>query len=512
MTKIKLVFKYALKDIFRQRVRSFLGIFGVTISVGLLAIVLFLSDTISIAFVDYLSVDAGNQDMVLTIRHYNGEPENRSDYFDFTPIIETIEETTSEIEKFIPRMEVSGKVNASGTHVQESTMISGINFSLEEGYGFGAFTVPGENQELGLTELPLYHCAIYYGFNEIIKYSVNDIIEVAMSMTHGNQTLLKTVNLTVDYIFDFNLKWPADYRTDNLIVVDINTTYNIFGYDEFKGKCKKLIMTLTTEKNYYDVRNLAGSDYAVKSVAATIQLTLGLSEYDIDLPKLEILGYSEFVSMALTIIFVFVAIIAMLISGILINGILKTSVEERIREFGIFRTLGAHKTYNLAIVLVQGLTLCGLGSLIGILGAYYLTLFIILPYASSVIAGGLAVGTVNLAFNPELISFIISASIGLSVGLVVSISPAKQSSRTVGTARSTRPLSRGWRTRAGSRWKPRACAYSRNASVIRGANGSAYVMIAVVLSGMRTLKIPPKKSHAASHASIARAVVSSNVG
>jgi hypothetical protein len=43
-------------------------------------------------------------------------------------------------------------------------------------------------------------------------------------------------------------------------------------------------------------------------------------------------------------------------------------------------------------------------------------------------------------------------------------------------------------------WKPRACAYSRNAGVIRGANGSAWVMIADVLSGMRTLNIPPKNA------------------
>ena len=369
-------------------------------------------------------MEAGNQDFVLTIRHYNGEPDNRSDYFDFSPIIETIEETTSEIEKYIPRMEVSGSLNVSGTEIRKIATISGINFSLEDQYNFGAFTKPNKNSLLGLNELPSNHCAIYHGFNDAILYSVNDTIEIEMSMTHGNQTLVKTVNLTIDYIFDFNLKWPALYRTENLIVVDINTTYNIFGYDEFKGKCKKLIMTLRTDKNYYDVRDLSGSENAVKSIAADIQLTLGLSEFSIFLPKLLILGFSEFISMALTIIFVFVAIIAMLISGILINGILKTSVEERIREFGIFRTLGAHKTYNLAIVLVQGLMLCSLGSLFGILGAYTLTRFLILPFASNVISGGVAVGSVNLAFNPELISFIISASIGISVGLLVSISPA----------------------------------------------------------------------------------------
>jgi len=42
--------------------------------------------------------------------------------------------------------------------------------------------------------------------------------------------------------------------------------------------------------------------------------------------------------------------------------------------------------------------------------------------------------------------------------------------------------------------------------VIRGASGSGSMMIALVLSGMRTVNMPPKNSHAASQASIARAV------
>ena len=424
MTKIKLVFKYAFRDIIKQRVRSILGLFGLIMSVGLLAIVLFLSDTISVAFVDYLSVDAGNQDIVVTIYHSNGEPVNRSDYFEFQPVIQTIEGVSDDIDKYIPRMEVTGKVNMSGTEYVKTATISGINISLENEYGFGTFTVPEENVLLGLNSLPMNHCAIYYGFNKDIDYEIDDSIEVVMSMTHGNQTLERTVNLTVDYIFDFNLKWPAEYRSDNLIVVDINTTYTIFGYDEFKGKCKKLILTFKPGLNYYDARNLQGSEMLVKASASRIQLALGINLYDLELPKLEILGYSEFLGMALTIIFVFVAIIAMLISGILISGILKTSVEERIREFGIFRTLGAYKSYNLSIVLVQGISLCGIGSAIGIGLAYVATEYILIPVVISIVSGDIALGISTVVFAPQLISFIIPLAMGLSIGLIVSISPA----------------------------------------------------------------------------------------
>ena len=83
MANTILALKYAFKDLGRQKIRTVLGIVGVTISVGLLAIVLFLSDSIAVTFVDYLSVDAGDQDIVVTVRHYNGEPDNRSSYFEF---------------------------------------------------------------------------------------------------------------------------------------------------------------------------------------------------------------------------------------------------------------------------------------------------------------------------------------------------------------------------------------------------------------------------------------------
>jgi cell division protein FtsX len=78
MSNIKIVFKYAFKDLRKQKVRTIVGIFGVMISVGLLAIVLFLSDSIAITYIDYMAIDAGNADMKISVRHYQNEPKERS--------------------------------------------------------------------------------------------------------------------------------------------------------------------------------------------------------------------------------------------------------------------------------------------------------------------------------------------------------------------------------------------------------------------------------------------------
>ena len=430
MTHFKLVLKYAFLDLKKQKIRSLLAIIGMLISIGLLTVVLFLNDSISSSYVDYLTIEAGNQDAIISIRHYTGEPENRSSYFEFEPLINTIKNTTNVIDSFIPRMVLSGTLKVSkGFNTTELTdedewcVISAINLTFEKEIGFGSFVNPDTNRVMNLDELPINHCAIYYGFNDIIRYSENDIVEINMRLMHGNITYMVTKNLTIDAIFDFNLKWPNEYRDRHLIVVDINTIYEYFGGEEFNGRCSELILTLKESNSIYDIRNLEGTKVKVKNIASNIQLAIGIREYNIDLPKLRVLGNAEFVTILIVIVFIFVSIIAMLISGVLINGVLKTSVEERIREFGIFRTLGANKRHNLAIVLMQGFLLCNLGAISGIITANLVTRFIIIPFANRVIAESM-IGFTKLSFSFSLWSILISYIMGIGVGMIVSIAPA----------------------------------------------------------------------------------------
>ncbi|MGV9173136.1 MAG: FtsX-like permease family protein, partial [Promethearchaeia archaeon] len=430
MTNIKLIFKYAFNDLRRQKVRTILGVLGTAISIGLLAVVLFVSDSVSVSFVDYLAMDAGNQDMSVSVRHYNGEPANRSSYFKYNPIINQVEDATDQIKNYIPRMQIGGHVNISTgfntqeiSNTQEYTTISGINFSLENSINFGYFIEPDSDKELKMDGLDTYHCAIYTGFNDVIKYSEEENITVSMAVTHGETLYNKTKDLVIDQIFDYEMKWPASYKGRNLIVVDVDTLYEIFGREEFQGRSNKLIMTFENSEEIYDARDIEETEEEVKKIASDVQLKLGLEEYNVDLPKLEILGYSEFLTMGITIIFIFVSIITMLIAGILINGILKTSVEERIREFGVFRTLGAHKKFNLAVVLVEGFLLCNFGTILGIVGAFFGTQGLLIPAANNVLLGDI-IGEDTIVFSFNFISVIIAYAMGISVGLLVSISPA----------------------------------------------------------------------------------------
>ena len=73
---IRTVLSYSFKDLGRQRLRTILGVFGVSISITLLTVVMFLSDSISVTFIDYLTTDVGDQDLTISVWHYDTEPQN----------------------------------------------------------------------------------------------------------------------------------------------------------------------------------------------------------------------------------------------------------------------------------------------------------------------------------------------------------------------------------------------------------------------------------------------------
>jgi len=78
----------------------------------------------------------------------------------------------------------------------------------------------------------------------------------------------------------------------------------------------------------------------------------------------------------------------------------------------------------LVIVLTQGLLLCNFGTILGIILAQLATEFVVLPIAGALVAQSIPGLAGNITFSTTVWSILISYLIGLSVGIVVSISPA----------------------------------------------------------------------------------------
>ena len=127
-----------------------------------------------------------------------------------------------------------------------------------------------------------------------------------------------------------------------------------------------------------------------------------------------ILGAAKNISQALTILLILIAFIALLISGIGIMNIMLVTVQQRTREIGIRKAIGAARREIMYQFLVESLVISGGGAVIGIL------IGIAIPVAAQFfLPGSLRVPVSGLSV---IVAFAVSCSTGLFFGYL----PANQ--------------------------------------------------------------------------------------
>lgn len=413
-----LAFTNAFRDLKQHKTRAALGIFGITISITLLTVVSLLTDSISLAFVDFITTDSGARDVDISINPLPNQT-NPSPFFEYKTIMENIQDQYAEFNKYIPRIEDGADTSRleKNETVTYWVPIIVMNLTLEEGLGFGEFLNKEYDYSLGI---PFNSCIITPLFHEFYHVDVGDQLTLSRSGI--------TRNFTVLIITDSQLKFKGEVTGGSYKDYGVSMSFETFVDWQgswFTGRVNHLILTFTNPGNYYDVRDLKGSVTRSLAITEDLQEFLGYG-FTLDMPKLWYLQYSEFLTAGLTILFIFISIIAMLIAGILINGILTTSVEERIREFGIFRTLGARKVFNIKLILYQGLFLCIVGTSIGVGIAMAGVKFLVIPIADNLAKNFLS-APIPFVVSPA--SIIGSYSIGIIVSLLVSLAPALKVAR-----------------------------------------------------------------------------------
>jgi len=416
------IFSYAFKDLKTQKFRAILGVIGVAVSIFLLTTVSFLTDAVSSSYVDYLVTDAGGMDATISYRWLEGYTDTTlgSEYnFTYNEMIEKIETATDQIEHYIPRY-IEWHYFYTSRWRWRGTEIVGLNISYEEEIGFGKFLNTG--YDFVTYGIPEGYCAISRTMAEEWEIFVGDSLRLYWWEEHRDgYTVSHYYDLTILSVFDHSLKFPS--WMEEVVVVDLKTIPIYFNnsYGGMEGRVNTLHLTFKNSQNLYDVRNIKQSERAVEAIGADIQNALGYG-YWVDLPKMWSLGDAEYLSIGTRIIFIFISLISMLISGILINGILSTAVEEKIREFGIFRTLGARKNFNLKLVIIQGLLICITGTTIGIFLSWLVVSQILLPLSTRWIPADILANPIRFVLRPTTI--LISYAIGIGVSIVVSLSPA----------------------------------------------------------------------------------------
>jgi putative ABC transport system permease protein len=135
----------------------------------------------------------------------------------------------------------------------------------------------------------------------------------------------------------------------------------------------------------------------------------------------------EIVTTALKILLTFVGALTLGIGGIGLMNIMLVSVQQRTREIGVEKALGAHKTHILFQFLAEALAITFAGGAAGIGIAYLLSWGVGALPLMSAFGENLQAGDIHLHINPGslIVATIILSAVGIVSGMVPAIRAAQ---------------------------------------------------------------------------------------
>jgi ABC-type antimicrobial peptide transport system permease subunit len=248
-------------------------------------------------------------------------------------------------------------------------------------------------------------------------------------------------NYTIKAVVKNNNKFPSDSIAgsgfENVILINL-VDFNQYYKSHYSGSlsldaCFNLIITFESPQSYYNTKDIPGTIVKIRKVGEQIINTLGFYNqeygqntlYYIDMPRVGILEIEQYINIGISIILLFVLILAVVISSVLINGILSTSVEEKIREFGVLRVLGGHRSLPIRLTVYQAFILSGIGTAVGLAGGYATITYGILPLLGDLLS--FSGGQIVSILSAETLAM--TLGVGIGVSMVVGIMPALKVSR-----------------------------------------------------------------------------------
>jgi len=130
----------------------------------------------------------------------------------------------------------------------------------------------------------------------------------------------------------------------------------------------------------------------------------------------------------LMVVLLFIGSLTLMIGGVGVMNIMLVSVQERTREIGVRKALGARRRHILTQFLLEGLAITFAGGLVGVGLSYAIVQVIgILPFIGSLIGDTSRSTDIHLLLSPPILATS-TAILGLT-GLISGLWPALRASR-----------------------------------------------------------------------------------
>lgn len=414
-SNVKLGFlKHAWVNIKKDKAKTIFGILGIMTSIILLTAIGMVNDTLSYNYMEIVTSTTGNADILISRRIQTDL--NYNPFFNES-IIETNLNDIEGVEELFPRIMMLVRAESDKTTSNYSLQLYGINFLKESTNGhIGDLNIVNsegdETGEIYNDEPNIGECVLLWNSAQLLNVSAGDYVQV--------DYLGESADLEVIEVCRQEFKFTELENT--LIIVNIEQAQAII--TRGRTEINFIAGTLDNPESIYDVRDVDLTLRKLRTIGTRIQSNLDPNEYTVSMPKLDELSAQQFTLIAMTIIFWFITIISVLITGILINSILSTSSEERVREYGVLRVLGGKKTFPVKIVVFEGFFMGLTGSIFGII----IGLIFTPPIVNALfVLTGSPFQNFDYIIQPQTI--FLAFVIGSATSLVISLLPAIKTSK-----------------------------------------------------------------------------------
>lgn len=381
---LKQAFVLALKSLSGSKLRALLTMLGIIIGVAAVIII--------VSMVNGMTSDmvAQFEKMGATTINVNvmGRGGNRSVSID--DMQNLVDDNPEYLKSMTPNITIPGTTAKNGSTNVEPSTLAGVNenyISIK-----GRDILHGRGIEFADSEYRLRNCVIgTYIANEL--FGSTNVLGEIIKINGINFSIVGVLEETGD---------SEEASDDDIILVPytmaqkITTGFSMGTYtfnaaskevsSEAQALIEEYLFKVFSSENAYRVSNMSEMIDSINEMTASMSLMLA--------------G---------------IAAVSLLVGGIGIMNIMLVSVTERTREIGIRKSLGATPWDIMSQFVVEAITVSCLGGVIGIL----------IGIAGSYVAGAVMDMKSQLSVNAMIISFTVSALIGIAFGYF----PAKKASR-----------------------------------------------------------------------------------
>ncbi len=187
---------------------------------------------------------------------------------------------------------------------------------------------------------------------------------------------------------------------DDQVVIPLSTAqYRVTGDDRLRSVNVLMAPDTTPEETMLEVERVIRREHRLRPDQP--------SDFRIR-NRADVLATAEDTTRTLSFLLASVAGVSLLVGGIGIMNIMLVSVTERTREIGVRMAIGATRRTILLQFLIEALTICVLGGLVGILAGA----------SASLLLSRLAGWNTRLSIEAMALAFLFSIAVGLFFGIV----------------------------------------------------------------------------------------------